>query len=102
MSSSSGELHPEAIVSMLINWISRWWNVQLIDHCFHPPDVAQIKALPLCLTPQSNVLIWPLEKSNMYFVKTGFRLLCEVRDSAENLLQVSIKDRGFWKKLWKI
>ena len=57
MSSSSGELHPEAIVSMLINWISRWWNVQLIDHCFHPPDAAQIKALPLCLTPQSNVLI---------------------------------------------
>ncbi|KAK9984155.1 hypothetical protein SO802_033680 [Lithocarpus litseifolius] len=102
LSSSSGELHPEATVSELINQTSGWWNVQLIDRCFHPPDAARIKALPLCLTPQSDVLIWPLEKSGKYLVKTGYRLLCEVQDIADSSLQASTEERGFWKKLWKI
>ena len=48
------------------------------------------------------MLIWPFEKSDKYSVKTGFRLLCEDRDSAENLLQANTDERGFWKKLWKI
>ena len=51
ISSTSGELHPEATVFELINWTSRWWNIKLIDRCFHPPDAARIKALLLCSTP---------------------------------------------------
>ena len=61
ISSSSGELYPEATVSKLINQSLGWWNNQLIDYCFHPADAARIKALPPCSTPQPNVLIWPLE-----------------------------------------
>nr|POE67030.1 putative ribonuclease h protein [Quercus suber] len=102
LSPSSGELHPEATVSELINRTSGWWNIQLIDRCFHPPDAAQIKSLPLCSTPQSDVLIWPLEKSGKYSVKTGYSLLCVVQDPAESSLQVSMDEWGFWKKLWKI
>nr|POE51331.1 putative ribonuclease h protein [Quercus suber] len=48
------------------------------------------------------MLIWPLEKSSKYSVKTGFRLLCDIRDSADGLPQVCIDERSFWKKLWKI
>ena len=48
------------------------------------------------------MLFWPLEKSSKYTVKTGFKLLCEIRDSIENLSQASTEERGFWKKLWKI
>ena len=102
LSSSSSELHLKATVSKLINRTSGWWNFQLIDRCFHPQDAARIKALPLYSTPQSDVLIWPLEKFGKYSVKTSFRLLCEDRDSAENLLQANTDERGFWKKLWKI
>lgn len=57
--SSSSEFHPEATVSELINQPSSRWNIQLIDRCFHPPNAARIKALPLCSTPQLDVLIWP-------------------------------------------
>ncbi|KAK9997041.1 hypothetical protein SO802_021727 [Lithocarpus litseifolius] len=85
LSSPSAELHPEATVSMLINRTSGWWNVQLIDRCFHPPDATRIKALPLCSTPQSDMLFWPLEKSGKYSVKSGFRLLCDSRDSSEGM-----------------
>lgn len=101
-SSSSSELHPEATVSELINQPSSRWNIQLIDRCFHPPNAARIKALPLCSTPQLDVLIWPLEQSGKYSVKTGYRLLCEAQDSAENLPQANIEERGFWKKFWRI
>jgi len=100
--SSSGELHPEATVSKLINQVSGWWNVQLIDCCFHPPDATRIKALPLCSTPQPDVLIWPLEKSGKYLVKSSFRLLCVGQDSTANANQANSEDRVFWKKLWKI
>ena len=36
LSSSSTELHLKATISTLINRTSGWWNVQLIDRCFHP------------------------------------------------------------------
>ena len=48
------------------------------------------------------MLIWPLEKSGKYLVKTGYNLLCNVQDSIESSLQVSTDERGLWKKLWKI
>ena len=102
MSSPSTELYLEATVSMLINQTSGRWNVQLIDHCFHPPNATQIKALPLCLTPQSDMLFWPLEKIGKYSVKIGFRLLCDIQDFADSLLKASTEERSFWKKLWKI
>ncbi|KAL0004665.1 hypothetical protein SO802_012226 [Lithocarpus litseifolius] len=102
LSSPSAELHPEATVSMLINRTSGWWNVQLIDRCFHPPDATRIKALPLCSTPQSDMLFWPLEKSGKYSVKSGFRLLCDSRDSSEGMPPANTEVSSFWKKLWKI
>ncbi|KAL0006716.1 hypothetical protein SO802_008218 [Lithocarpus litseifolius] len=40
--------------------------------------------------------------SGKYSVKTGYRLLCDAQDSAENMPQVSTEERGFWKKLWRI
>lgn len=99
MASSLGELHPGATVSKLINQTSGWWNVQLIDRCFHPLDVTRIKSLPLCSTPQPDVLTWSLEKSGKYFVKPGFRLMCDGLDSAANLNQANSEERVFWKKL---
>ena len=51
ISSSLGELYSEATISELINQSSGWWNIQLIDRYFHPPDAIRIKVLPLCSTP---------------------------------------------------
>lgn len=42
----------DAIVDMLINHQTGWWNVHLIDLCFYPPEVQLIKSLPLCTTPR--------------------------------------------------
>ena len=99
LASHSGELNLEATVSQLINQSSGWWNIQLIDHCFHPPDASQIKALPLCSSPQPDVLIWPLEKSDKYSVKLIFRLLCDGQVPAAVLNPADSENRVFWKKL---
>ena len=74
----------------------------MIDCCFHPPNASQIKALPLCSTPQHDVLIWPLEKAGKYSVKSGFRLLCDGQDPAAVLNLADSEDKVFWKNLWKI
>ena len=42
----------DAIVDMLINHQTGWWNVHLIDLCFYSPKVQLIKSLPLCTTPR--------------------------------------------------
>ena len=77
-------LFPDATISSLINQASGWWNIYLIDHCFYPLEAALIKALPLCSTPQEDLLIWPMEKSGNYSVKLGYRLLREWQDLDDN------------------
>ena len=36
-----------------------------------------MKAIPLCVVPQSDYLYWSLEKNRLYSVKSGYKLLCE-------------------------
>ena len=95
-------LLPDATVSSLINQASGWWNIHLIDHCFYPPEAALIKALPLCSIPQEDLLIWPLEKSGNYSVKSGYRLLREWQDLDGFQGQVSDVQKRFWKSIWRI
>ena len=68
ISSPQGTLAPKSTVSTLISQESRWQNTYLIDIRFYPPKVKHIKSLPLCSTPQPDILIWPKEKSGNYSV----------------------------------
>ena len=84
LSSHQSDLDPNAVVSNLINSASGWWNTHLIDRHFYPPDAKLIKSLPLCSIPQSDILIWPKEKTGMYSVKSGYKLLCEWQNEELN------------------
>ena len=95
-------LAPEANVAMLINPDSGWWNVQLIDRHFYPPDAKLIKSLPLCSTPQPDILYWPKEKSRNYSVKSRYKLLCEWQNDELNRHQVSDVEKAFWNSIWRI
>uniref|UniRef100_A0A7N2M7C9 Reverse transcriptase zinc-binding domain-containing protein n=1 Tax=Quercus lobata TaxID=97700 RepID=A0A7N2M7C9_QUELO len=74
----------------------------LIDRHFYPPDAKLIKSLPLCSIPQSDVLIWPKEKTGTYSVKSGYKLLCEWQNEELNQPRISDIDRNFWSSIWKI
>ena len=49
----------------------------MIDSKFLPHEAQKIKAIPLCVVPQSDYVYWSLEKNRLYSVKSGYKLLCE-------------------------
>ena len=81
ISSSSSILASNAYVKDLINQETGWWNTNLIDRCFYPPDALHIKSMPLCSIPQPDLLIWPKEKLGNCSIKLGYKLLCEWHDA---------------------
>lgn len=64
-------------VAALMSSDKACWNEQLVDSLFLPHEAQQIKAIPLCLVPQSDYLYWSAEKNGIYSVKSGYKLLCE-------------------------
>ena len=97
-----GVLAPDATVDTLIDPHSGWWNVNLIDQCFFPPDAKIIKSLPLCFIPQSDSLVWPAERSRKFSVKSGYKCLCEdlmVREHDPGTVEAA---KGFWKRVWSL
>nr|POE75942.1 hypothetical protein CFP56_23406 [Quercus suber] len=102
ISSSVLHLSPESTVDSLIDPATGWWNINLIDWCFHPPDARLIKSLPLSSIPQLDTLVWSFEKLGSYSVKSGYKLLCELHNLDMNRPQVSESQKGFWKSLWKM
>ena len=102
VSSLQSDFGSDANVAMLINLVTGWWNTHLIDRHFYPPDAKLIKSLPLCSIPQSNMLIWPKEKTRTYSVKLGYKLLCECQNEELNQPRISDIERNFWSSIWKI
>ena len=102
VSSLQSDFGSDANVAMLINLVTGWWNTHLIDHHFYPSDAKLIKSLPLCSIPQSDMLIWPKEKTRTYSVKLGYKLLCECQNEELNQPRISDIERNFWSSIWKI
>ena len=101
---SSPVLHlaPESTVDFLINAALGWWNTNLIDLCFYPPEANLIKSLPLCSIPQPDTLVWRSKKSGCYSMKSGYKFLCELLIPDTNRPQVSDSMKNFWKSIWKL
>uniref|UniRef100_A0A7N2L7F5 RNase H type-1 domain-containing protein n=1 Tax=Quercus lobata TaxID=97700 RepID=A0A7N2L7F5_QUELO len=61
-----------------------------------------IKAIPLCNTPQPDLLYWTIEKNGVYSVKSGYRALCEEARNEEASGSSSVLSTGFWSSIWKL
>ena len=61
-----------------------------------------MKAIPLCVVPQSDYLYWSLEKNGLYSVKFGYKLLCEEErvEEASGLSRQSMA--GLWSRIWSL
>ena len=99
ISSPASHLASESTVDALISSATGWWNTNLIDLCFYPPEAYLIKSLPLSLLPQPDLVVWRPEKSGCYFVKSGYKLLCEL-DTIRP--QVTDSQKSFWKNISKM
>ena len=78
------------------------WNEPLLDSFFLPHEAQQIKAIPLCVVPQSDSFYWSLEKSGTYFVKSGYKMLCEEArlEEASGSHRSGMTD--LWSRIWKL
>ncbi|XP_030963604.1 uncharacterized protein LOC115984727 [Quercus lobata] len=95
-------LAPDATVDMLIDPHSGWWNLNLIDQCFFPPDAKIIKSLPLCIVPQIDSLVWLAKRSGQFSVKSGYKCLCDDPYVSEFDSESTEAHRGLWKGVWRL
>uniref|UniRef100_A0A7N2L8B5 Reverse transcriptase zinc-binding domain-containing protein n=1 Tax=Quercus lobata TaxID=97700 RepID=A0A7N2L8B5_QUELO len=98
ISSQISDIPANAVVADLFEENSGWWNGVLIDQYFSPFEAQKIKSIPVCITPQEDILIWPKTRDGKYSVKTGYQLLREM----ENSELASSLDSGENKKFWTV
>ena len=51
-----------ATVDRLFDGEARWWNSNLIDQNFLPLEAKKIKSIPICSSPQKDVLFLATHK----------------------------------------
>ena len=73
-----------------------------IDKCFLPFEAVKIKSLPVCMTPQEDILIWPKSKEGVYTVKSGYQLLYEMEDREMASASTTGGNKKLWADLWKL
>ena len=95
ISSQISDIPANAVVADQFEENSGWWNGVLIDKYFFPFEAQKIKSIPVCITPQEDILIWPKTRDGKYSVKTGYQLLREM----ENSELASSLDSGENKKI---
>nr|POF23231.1 hypothetical protein CFP56_78738 [Quercus suber] len=84
------------VVADLIDDNTGCWNGMILDTYFLPFEAQKIRSIPICFTPQEDILIWPKSKDGMYSVKSGYQLLCAMERSEV----ASVSDNGEVKKFW--
>lgn len=96
------DIPADAVVADLFEENSGWWNGVLIDKYFLPLEAQKIKSIPICITPQEDILIWPKTRDGKYSVKTGYQLLREMENRELALASDTVENKKFWTGLWKL
>ena len=102
ITSPLSEIPADAIVADLLEVESGWWNRALIDRNFLPFEAQKIKSIPICTTPQEDILIWPKTRDGNYSIKSGYQLLRELEINELASLSDSGENKKFCSGLWKM
>ena len=91
-----------AKVSALISQVTSTWDQTLLHQHFFTFEAQRIMAIPLCLTNQSDVLIWTGCSNGEYSVKSSYKQLCEEENNSVASASDGSLQKSFWKRIWKI
>ncbi|CAL9028853.1 unnamed protein product [Prunus brigantina] len=100
-SSQLSQVDLEAKVETIIDCQSREWILEAISGMFSPNAAKIIRAMHLGDGWEKDRLIWPLNQSGSYTVKSGYNLIhmahldTPVRPSSSRVL-----DKALWKLIW--
>ncbi|CAL1384118.1 unnamed protein product [Linum trigynum] len=85
-------------VAELIDLDSRSWRTNLLQRFFNPMDRVNIQKIPILRQPTEDKLIWGVEKSGTYMVKSTYRLWEGRNDDVLREIYTPVN----WKRLWNL
>ena len=92
-------LSEDATVDQLLDSESRWWNTNLVETIFIPSEAQQIKSIPVCHFAQKDFLFWPLSRTSMYQVRSGYHLLGDLSENDVASSSDTTGQKNFWNRL---
>ncbi|GMI66103.1 hypothetical protein HRI_000279600 [Hibiscus trionum] len=88
-------------VSELINSTSNSWNRDIINSIFNPAQASSILSIQLPHYSREDLIIWRADKSGMYSVRSGYKLLCGVQYMTDRSGTLQQSDTpSIFKNLW--
>ena len=67
---------------------------------FDAEEVARINSIPVSKLGAPDVLVWHFDNKSVYIVESGYKLLCNNKETSEGSNK-RIFD-GCWSKIWRI
>jgi hypothetical protein len=82
------------VVSLLIDQVTKSWNVDLLETLVDPLSLTAILRIPIPIIPQPNRLIWSLDPKGMFSMSSAVKLL--------NPASPSHHSDPKWLSLWSL
>ncbi|XP_075670045.1 uncharacterized protein LOC142639793 [Castanea sativa] len=94
----------EALVSTLIDHETCSWREAEVDRLFLPMEASIIKAIPLSFSNRCDTIFWPRNHDEVYFVKSGYKLLMEMEcgNGAASSSSSMGAMKSTWNGIWKL
>lgn len=90
-------------VSSLINWDTKWWDVDLIQCLFPPSITTGILKLFLPFKPQHDIMFWEKEQNVLYGVRSGYHLIKQRELNYETgESPTAVQERQLWQNIWQM
>ncbi len=90
----------ESTVSMIIDLVTRAWNISAIKPFLLPFEVEAIKCLPLSVCGAPDVLFWSDSPNGVFLVRSAYRFLLQADDSDLPACSSSTQTSMLWKSIW--
>ena len=91
----------DVTVDCLIDENTGKWDAEMLEGILVPAEAAIAKKIPLARSPTEDSLFWPFMANGQYTCKSGYRLLKDLEEEAEDDSQPDM-DRNFWKCIWSL
>jgi hypothetical protein len=94
------------LVSELIDATTATWDMQLLETFFTPVDMETIGNIPLCTRKQEDFWAWHHEKSDVFSVRSAYRMLVIHKHHATAYLEHTAGRSDLraeeWLSIWKL
>lgn len=110
LNGSDGLLHPfptsnrftPLLVQDLIDQDTKSWKIDHIEPFIPPEEAAAIKEIHIGDPSIDDRMIWPLERSGMFTVKSGYHFIHKSLPNTSTTSSSHMVDKKVWKVIWNI